>query len=645
MKILYLAIIFVVTGLSLAFSFGIANGMENGTMSLPAPPPPPNPVLMNGSINNGTPIYPALNVVPPIMITRALSPLEQLKHGVSAKNVECNEDLLLVTKAEDGSPACITQESISKLILRGWIGTTSHPVQNNVFDEPYQGIEKDGGIVSIKNQTYYVLQFTDIDTAPAFPGMGGKFERVTFSFPYGSGYTPGGIIIPFDMTFPDGTTEAYGKITKNPDGSGSYSGIGLGPNPSSNSTVTVLSDHMHPQAGVTIYGGEIKLLVSTDTIPTNESTQTPDSFAGLKLDLSTDSQIIQSGQSLGIDISVNNTLPAQVKVSNVNAWAYSDLNLDPCIPRPFGIAVFDGYYTEQNMTEGKPLLLFNPVELCPSVNATQSYVFEPLSTHATVSTCTNSSLLSCSYSQDMKDHVSISGYWNQGQLYPFKSGIYTLVGGDTWGHVLMQHFAVTNSTIFAGNLGGMSCPAVQFGIDTKIKNTTGFLPLSSSLNHDNLALDAGKTGTLNLEYNYSHATVGSTDLVGKPLNLTNYAVLAYMANVTSTKPITQYEVTLSPDTSWQSLHVCHYNPQIGGQETPCFPDQYYTVSQIGPGPIPYRPGISVDVEPKWVMISPNSTSTFAATVSTNQTALPGSYWVSVGHGYCGPSDLIELVIK
>lgn len=192
------------------------------------------------------------------------SPLGQFKSGIPISNIQCAQNLSLVIKAEDKTPACINQDNISKLILRGWLSTTSSFGQNNtIFGDFYPGIENDSGIVSIKNQIYYMMTASNT-TYPIAHGMTVTFHQVTFSFPYGSQATPGGVIIPFDMTFSDGTTEAYGNVTKNPDGSGSMSGISLGPGPSSNRTVTVQSDHMHPQAGLTLTEDQIKLLVSTD---------------------------------------------------------------------------------------------------------------------------------------------------------------------------------------------------------------------------------------------------------------------------------------------------------------------------------------------------------------------------------------------
>lgn len=159
--------------------------------------------------------------------------------------------------------------------------TRNFPQNNTIFGDFYPGIENDSGIISIKNQTYYMMTASNT-TYPIAHGMTVKFHNVTFSFPYGAQATPGGVIIPFDMTFPDGTTETYGNVTKNPDGSGSISGISLGPGPSSNRTVTVQSGHMHPQAGVTLTEDQIKLLVSTDidtTITqTSENHTLPASF-------------------------------------------------------------------------------------------------------------------------------------------------------------------------------------------------------------------------------------------------------------------------------------------------------------------------------------------------------------------------------
>jgi hypothetical protein len=52
--------------------------------------------------------------------TKIDSPLKQFDSGVVAKNVVCIDDLTLVTKAEDGSPACVKPSTVQILIERGW---------------------------------------------------------------------------------------------------------------------------------------------------------------------------------------------------------------------------------------------------------------------------------------------------------------------------------------------------------------------------------------------------------------------------------------------------------------------------------------------------------------------------------------------
>ena len=49
-----------------------------------------------------------------------LSPLKQMKSGVSAEAVVCKEGLELIFKASNGSAACVMPSTASKLIKRGW---------------------------------------------------------------------------------------------------------------------------------------------------------------------------------------------------------------------------------------------------------------------------------------------------------------------------------------------------------------------------------------------------------------------------------------------------------------------------------------------------------------------------------------------
>ena len=48
------------------------------------------------------------------------SPLKQFKSGISANNVTCNQGLELIFKIENGYPACVKQDTVGKLVGRGW---------------------------------------------------------------------------------------------------------------------------------------------------------------------------------------------------------------------------------------------------------------------------------------------------------------------------------------------------------------------------------------------------------------------------------------------------------------------------------------------------------------------------------------------
>jgi len=54
-----------------------------------------------------------------------LAPLKQIKSGISVDSVQCDTDLVLVIKTEDGSPACVKSDTATKLFARGWAQSTT----------------------------------------------------------------------------------------------------------------------------------------------------------------------------------------------------------------------------------------------------------------------------------------------------------------------------------------------------------------------------------------------------------------------------------------------------------------------------------------------------------------------------------------
>jgi hypothetical protein len=61
----------------------------------------------------------------PVSTSVLESPLKQYKTGIAIQNIQCNQDLHLVIKAEDGTPACVKPDTANILIERGWAMVTS----------------------------------------------------------------------------------------------------------------------------------------------------------------------------------------------------------------------------------------------------------------------------------------------------------------------------------------------------------------------------------------------------------------------------------------------------------------------------------------------------------------------------------------
>lgn len=171
------------------------------------------------------------------------------------------------------------------------------------------------------------------------------------------------------------------------------------------------------------------------------------SLSALKLYLSTNSTSIQSGQAIGIDVSLNNTSPQQLTLPVQDNWPINGLGSGGCSFLPIGITILDGYYTEQNMTDKKSLSFYFQPPCGPFNVFFKNFAFQSLSSKA-IAECesTDSYVFSCPKMIEMRYNVAYSHVLENGDFQPFNSGVYTVVGGDEWGHVAIRHFTVTNST-------------------------------------------------------------------------------------------------------------------------------------------------------------------------------------------------------
>ena len=170
--------------------------------------------------------------------------------------------------------------------------------------------------------------------------------------------------------------------------------------------------------------------------------QTSDTSSVLRLDLSVNSDMIKSRQAIGIDISLRDTLSKPITIPVANDWPINGLSVSECSDYyPLGIAILEGYYTEQNVTAATPLSLYlnSGCSIGPII---KSYTFQPTSSK-TIPEC--DSVSSCPELVFTKSQLSYSGYDDYPIIHPFNVGNYTVVGGDEWGHIAIQYFTVVNS--------------------------------------------------------------------------------------------------------------------------------------------------------------------------------------------------------
>lgn len=167
----------------------------------------------------------------------------------------------------------------------------------------------------------------------------------------------------------------------------------------------------------------------------------------LRLSLSVNATTLMNGQVISVNITEYNTLPRANNVPSQDNWTVSGLTLGGCgmLNYPFGIAVFKGYYNQNNLSSlggQKSLLIYHPgIYNCPAIFIVKSYQFEPSSNLASIET---GSTFPVSVT------LSVSGGWSGGNalgvgsvLQNFSPGTYTVIGGDEWGSLVMLHFAVS----------------------------------------------------------------------------------------------------------------------------------------------------------------------------------------------------------
>jgi len=168
---------------------------------------------------------------------------------------------------------------------------------------------------------------------------------------------------------------------------------------------------------------------------------------GLSLTLSLDSTIYHPGEQITVTIHEKNTLPVENNIHAADRWPVHGLTLTPCgtLNYPFGISILQGYYDAKSVVTISPLRLFDPnaFPLCPIILAAVSYDFQPWSDIAAIHTDYDSE----PWSINMTARVTSSGFWTGSRptatFSDFTPGIYTVVGGDEWGALVILHFTIS----------------------------------------------------------------------------------------------------------------------------------------------------------------------------------------------------------
>jgi hypothetical protein len=175
--------------------------------------------------------------------------------------------------------------------------------------------------------------------------------------------------------------------------------------------------------------------------------------------LSLNTTTIQSGQAINVTASIFNTLSTINNVTGANDWAIPSLPSASSFPCPTYLEyqVYQGWYSSEIISQsGLPLQVTPVFQFLSCIILRWSYyVFQAYSDTAYIPSVI-SALNSSTMYQDTQMRVSSSLTGNYSDVYnasiftqngalpppPFRPGVYTIVAGDEWGQIVLQHFVV-----------------------------------------------------------------------------------------------------------------------------------------------------------------------------------------------------------
>lgn len=242
-----------------------------------------------------------------------------------------------------------------------------------------------------------------------------------------------------------------------------FSGYAVGDFSNHGSNLTVTSTSVSTKIATSIS-------TVTSTMVVAASTQTVNQAAGVKLQVSLNSTNIfdnpsqNTSSTILVTLSEYNILPHENNLTASNGWPLANLSVGGCdFHEPFGIAVYKGNYSLQNVSSASSIDVFERLLGCPFPSLSAKYYsFLPDSNLATIITSpylvissngNSTTAVSETYpTEPVTDIIQLNGYccrqipMGGGSftigLIPFATGTYTLAAGDMWGDLLLLHFAV-----------------------------------------------------------------------------------------------------------------------------------------------------------------------------------------------------------
>jgi hypothetical protein len=186
-----------------------------------------------------------------------------------------------------------------------------------------------------------------------------------------------------------------------------------------------------------------------------QSAFTTNESLGLNFSMAMNATFLRSGEAISITLNETNTLPHFNNITASNNWVYSGFPEQECSNGPglsnlpIAMAIVQGYYSESDLngTTSLPILSAPGGGVCPTIFfiPPSEYDFYPSSNVAAI-VSNYGTLFFNVQNESISTSLSFSGYYNSSypntETIKFSPGVYTVIGGDEWGELVLLHFVV-----------------------------------------------------------------------------------------------------------------------------------------------------------------------------------------------------------